>query len=589
MSRPLKPERNWSLFATALAACLLCIDTTSGLSVHRVTSSIVTAFILSGLCSLTPGGIRAFIQLVVGEGVIAVCLIDCYCQEYFFSPITPQLMTSILLSDAREACEFLSAFVGIEVLLRWRIASLLMLAACLPVSLFVSWQLPTTLRNRRLVYACLALLLLCAACEAPAFCKFSQLFMQKQETERLEGLIFRRYHQEVPTPLHRLVFACYSSVQSREVLRGIKHSTLVAGIDSCSHASPHIVLAIGESYNKHHSSLYGYRLPTTPLQQKRLAAGELTVFTDVVTPWNITSNVFLDMFSLWEHGSRRHVSEYPLFPILFRRAGYQVTFFSNQYQLRGFRKGTTNQAGHFFLADRELSDSLFSLRNRKSAKYDMGLISQLAQFRKGEELPAYSLDIVHLIGQHFKYSARYPHRLSYFSAADYQGRNLEEDARKIVMHYDNATRYDDAVLDSLLTLYEDEEAIVIFIADHGEEVYDELPTHGRLHQEPTGEQARNEFEVPMWIWCSKKYGDRHPDIVAAIRTSASRPFLSDDIPQILLYLAGIESAWTDDTRNLLSPRYRSKQRVIAGDSDYDSLVGRRKSATGLQIGKKREY
>ena len=128
------------------------------------------------------------------------------------------------------------------------------------------------------------------------------------------------------------------------------------------------MLVIGESYNKHHSALYGYRLPTTPLQQRRKDGGELFVFDDVVSPWNITSNVFLDIFSVWECGMASRIDDMPLFPVLFRRAGYSVNFFSNQYLLRGFHKGATNQSGHFFLADSEMSDSLFTFRNRKPSK-----------------------------------------------------------------------------------------------------------------------------------------------------------------------------------------------------------------------------
>ena len=140
------------------------------------------------------------------------------------------------------------------------------------------------------------------------------------------------------------------------------------------------------------------------------------------------------------------------------------------------------------------------------------------------------------------------------------------------MQYDNATHYDDIVLDSILTLYEHDETIVIFVADHGEEVYDELPIHGRLFQEPTAIQAKNEFEVPMWIWCSRSYHDSHPEIVSAISSSTSKAFLTDGIPQILLYLAGIKCVWTDDKHNLLSPQYQPKQRIIGGNVDYDILT-----------------
>jgi heptose-I-phosphate ethanolaminephosphotransferase len=393
----------------------------------------------------------------------------------------------------------------------------------------------------------------------------------------MEGLIFRHYHEEVPTPLHRFLFAWYSLNQSSQQLANIKHATFSAQIDSCTHLSSHIVLVIGESYNKYHSTLYGYQLPTTPVQQKRLDDGELYVFRDVVTPWNITSNVFLDLFSMWEYGLSETISTMPLFPLLFRRAGYSVNFFSNQYLLKGFRKGATNQAGHFFLADGEMSDSLFTFRNRKASKYDMGLVGQIYDFKKSRKQTEYTLDIIHLIGQHFDYSLRYPKTKATFSVNDYVEKTISKDAKEMVMHYDNATKYNDTVLDSLLKLYEADDAIAVFVADHGEEVYDELPVHGRLFQKPTAIQARNEYEVPLWIWCSEKYRQEHPDIVSAIQASENKPFLTDAMPQMLLFLAGIKSEWTDEQRNILSPHYQTKPKIIGGNGDYDRLI-----ATGEQ-------
>ena len=193
-----------NLFLTCLTACLLCVDTTNGLSIHCLTSPILAALLLSWPTSLLPNLIRPLTQFLLGECVIAVCLVDCFCQEFFGSPVTPQLLTNVLLSDTRETKEFLSVFIGFHIVLRWRIASLLLLALLLPVSFFVKWKLPQVLRNKKLRYAWLMVLLLCTACEMPAMYKFSQIFMQKHNMESIEGLIFRHYHEQTLTPLHRL-------------------------------------------------------------------------------------------------------------------------------------------------------------------------------------------------------------------------------------------------------------------------------------------------------------------------------------------------------------------------------------------------
>ena len=561
------------LFVISLIACLLCADTSSGLSFQCLTASVTVALVVSGPTAFLPCWLRRPVQFVLGELLIGLCLVDCYCQEYFSAPITPQLLSNVLLSDGRESLEFLRMFVGTHVLLHWRIVGLLFFALVLPLALL--WQFELNMRRRLIGIVGGVLLALCIAVEVPAHYKFVQLFTQQQNTQNVEGLIFRHYHETASTPLHRLAFAWHTVKMSANVIEEIKRTTLEALPDSCSHLSPHIVLVIGESYNKHHSSLYGYQLPTTPRQQSRKDAGELFVFTDAVTPWNITSNAFLSLFSLWEHGMDGPVSQRPLFPVLFRRADYEVSFFSNQFTLKGFQKGDTNQTGYFFLSDKELSDSLFAFRNEKSSKYDLTLVEKLQDYRKTHHEQPYTLDIVHLIGQHFDYSERYPTECTLFTQASYHDRAVDGKAKKVIMHYDNATRYNDMVVDSILSVYQEENAVVIYVSDHGEEVYDELPVSGRLYQEPTAEQARQEFEVPMWIWCSPTYQQQRPEIIKSIRHAVGQPFMTDGMPQLLFSLAGLSTQWNDERRNVLSPSYQCKPRIIAGSIDYDALLGRR--------------
>lgn len=558
------------LFPICFAACLLCLDTTSGLSFHGITAPLLTAFVISWVTAYIPQPFRGFVQLLFGELLIVICIIDRYCQDFFATPITPQILSNVLLSDARETHEFISTFLGFHVFSHWRIAALLVLSLTLPIALFLDNRYERQFKLGGKIW--LIVLAICMVYEVRPLYKFMQLFCQHRDLQNMEGLIFRHYHEEIPTPLHRFAFACYSLKQSEHVLANIKHSTFSAQIDSCSYQSPHIVLVIGESYNKHHSTLYGYQLPTTPLQQKRNDNGDLFVFDNVVSPWNITSNVFLEIFSLWEYGMNFTIDEMPLFPMLFRKAGYSVNFFSNQYLLKGFRKGATNQAGHFFLADIEMSDSLFTFRNRKSSKFDLGVVEQVKQFKDEYQQQTYTLDIIHLVGQHFDYSLRCPQTYRAFSLEDYADKAIDDEAKKIIMQYDNATHYNDIVLDSIITMYEHKETIILYIADHGEEVYDELPIHGRLFQEPTVIQARYEFEVPMWIWCSRSYQDKHPDIVSAIRSSTAKPFITDGLPQVLLYLAGIKCKWNNESRNVLSPHYQPKKRVIGGSKDYDKIM-----------------
>ena len=50
------------------------------------------------------------------------------------------------------------------------------------------------------------------------------------------------------------------------------------GLAVCEADSVDVVFVIGESFIKWHSSLYGYRLPTSPVLDEELRRGRLAVF-----------------------------------------------------------------------------------------------------------------------------------------------------------------------------------------------------------------------------------------------------------------------------------------------------------------------
>ena len=58
-----------------------------------------------------------------------------------------------------------------------------------------------------------------------------------------------------------------------------------------------VVLIIGESYNKYHASVYGYNLNTTPVLCEQQQRGNLFVFTDAISPYNMTTLAVKNMLS----------------------------------------------------------------------------------------------------------------------------------------------------------------------------------------------------------------------------------------------------------------------------------------------------
>lgn len=572
-------------FIILLTACLMCINWhIDKLSIHQFTVPFITLWILWYLPKCFNQRWKDIIEAMLGLLIFICCIIDLFCQIRFNTHISPQIISNIFLSNPREIVEFFSTFVNFEVILNPRIIMWLFL-----LLLFISCYLYPTAWGKKMgwvsnhskvfrgslsffkaKYLILPILFLFIY-EIPTSYQFLQLFNPQKNINDLEGMVFKKYHQTLPTPLHRIIYSLWAVSRSTKSLENIKAATQSSQIVTCLFRSPHIVLIIGESYNKYHSSLYGYEKQTTPLQQSRYEKGELYLFDNVVSPWNITSNVFMRLFSTWGCTMEGELDKQPLFPFLFRKAGYEVNFYTNQYAMKGFAHRGTPQTGGFFLADASFSEQLFSHRNKKTFKYDHTLVNYIKKRKLLTHKEKPILDIIHLVGQHFDYSEKYPNEYAKFTERDYAHRSLGMRERETISHYDNACYYNDAVLNSILSLYEKDETIVIFLSDHGEEVYDDMPTCGRIFSTPDASIAKYEYEIPMWIWCSELYQQKHPDIIKQITASIHKPFLSDKLASLLFHLSGIVTPYYMEEHCPLSPMYMCKKRIICGDTDYDEL------------------
>ena len=113
---------------------------------------------------------------------------------------------------------------------------------------------------------------------------------------------------------------------------------------------------------------------------------------------------------------------------------------------------------------------------------------------------------------------------------------------------------------------------MIYVPDHGEEVYDDGHMYGRKHSEVNYHIARYEMEIPFWIWGSPQFMEKHPDDWQAIRNAKDRPMMTDALPHLLLYLGGISTPLYREQLNVISPAYNvNRPRILRGETDYNTL------------------
>ena len=549
--------------------------------------------------TVIPAKVRRWVSLALYVVLYGVALTDVFCFWKFGSVISPSMLMLVGETDSREAGEFLSTYLSLDVLsspvawimLLFILHSLVDLRKPLCRLLKVDYaKLQARFHfgflrffHRYMLYPECGMLVLALLAWSVVTSWGNKRGMARLMTAdtigSIEHILTEPDHGEFYLPIYRLAFSVYSNhLASQQVDKCVAASKRVV-VDSCSFRSPTIVLIIGESYSKAHCQLYGYPQKDTPRQRRLERGGWLTKFNDVVSCWNLTSFVFKNVLSMHVVGEKGEWCDYPLFPELFRKAGYQVTFLTNQFLLAA-GQAVYDFSGGFFLNDPVLSKAQFDLRNTSLHRFDEGLLSDYDNFlNEGKiNLKGNNLIIFHLIGQHVSYNTRYPKDRAKWHADDYK--ELRPDIagdhyrRRMIAAYDNACLYNDSIVTQIVKRFEDKDAIVVYMPDHGEEIFEPgrdiiCRNHSAAVDWPL---AHYEFEVPFWIWCSRKYAHREPEVFKAIKDAKNRRFMTDALPHMMVWLAGISSKDYNDKYNLLSPNYdESRPRVLKNSVDYDKL------------------
>lgn len=549
--------------------------------------------------TVIPAKVRRWVRLALYVVLYGVALTDVFCFWKFGSVISPSMLMLVGETDSREAGEFLSTYLSLDVLsspvawimLLFILHSLVDLRKPLCRLLKVDYaKLQARFHfgflrffHRYMLYPECGVLVVALLAWSVVTSWGNKRGMARLMTAdtigSIEHILTEPDHGEFYLPIYRLAFSVYSNhLASQQVDKCVAASKRVV-VDSCSFRSPTIVLIIGESYGKAHCQLYGYPQKDTPRQRRLERGGWLTKFNDVVSCWNLTSFVFKNVLSMHVVGEKGEWCDYPLFPELFRKAGYQVTFLTNQFLLAA-GQAVYDFSGGFFLNDPVLSKAQFDLRNTSLHRFDEGLLSDYDNFlNEGKiNLKGNNLIIFHLIGQHVSYNTRYPKDRAKWHADDYK--ELRPDIagdhyrRRMIAAYDNACLYNDSIVTQIVKRFEDKDAIVVYMPDHGEEIFEPgrdiiCRNHSATVDWPL---AHYEFEVPFWIWCSRKYAHREPEVFKAIKDAKNRRFMTDALPHMMVWLAGISSKDYNDKYNLLSPNYdESRPRVLKNSVDYDKL------------------
>ncbi len=500
-------------------------------------------------------------------------LINLFLFYNYGTTVSPSILTVTAETNRQEATDFLTAFLLQKQSLTAYLISLGITLTAVVAETF--HRLIARMMSHRISRAVAAIMALCViAVGVPSACNIYVPLAQCKSPDDISQWRFNTYVRPADTCTD-LIYSVYdiwlAAANTRHAVaanRSISGETV-----GCSETdSLTIAVVIGESYIKTHCQLYGYELATTPHLKNELDSGRLYVFSDAVSPYNMTSDVIKNVFSCNSMSHQERWYEKPTFPAIFRKCGYHVTFWDNQ-RLFDAQKEYTFALNSFLYNDEIVSDC-YDETNKKTYKYDHQLVESFQKDAHHDH--RHQLDIIHLMGQHFTASNRYPRGRQYSHfRSDSIRRTAPYLTRKVkyqISCYDNATYYNDDVMRKIIDFYKQKNAVVVYFADHGEEIYDYRDFKGREHGSLTPQALKYQFDVPFMIWTSDRYKATHPETCNDLAKALHRPMMIDNVCQILFRIGGVDTSFYQPQRDVTHPLYHPGKRLIRGQFYYEDMM-----------------
>ncbi|NHA97627.1 phosphoethanolamine transferase [Helicobacter pylori] len=326
---------------------------------------------------------------------------------------------------------------------------------------------------------------------------------------------------------------------------------------------PNVVLVIGESASRNFMQLYGYSVPNNPLlselaneRERERESNNLFVFSDTISKEAHTSDVFESLLNYSNAETNKPWYHYHNMIDIFKRSHYETFWLEKQIVDEW---GITQN-----LVSNRSKNRYYILGNYGA--YDEELVKFYSK-NVQPKLKSKNFIVFHLIGSHSLYADRFPKSFAKFKPSDLSFSNLHasnDRDKQIVADYVNSLYYNDAVLNGIFNLFKDKDAIVFYLSDHAQDVFESGSTYGHRC-------SKAGLEIPFMIYISDIFKEKHPEKVKLIKNALNKPFMSDDLIHSLLPLVGIHTKDEIESKNLFSPQFdaQRKRAVCHGSMDYD--------------------
>jgi len=283
-----------------------------------------------------------------------------------------------------------------------------------------------------------------------------------------------------------------------------------------------VIFVLGDALRAANLSLNGYERETTPLLAKR---NNLVSFPNIYSPHTHTNASVPYILTRADRLSPERALTETSFISLFNKSGFYTAWLGNQDPGRTY-------IGLIY----ESNTVVFANPGKTSFVFQPWLDEDLLPFVKEmkDKSKPNKLLILHTIGSHWYYNHRVTPEFVRFLPITRTRILSQNTAEEIINSYDNTILYTDWFLNELISLFENENAIVFYLSDHGQSLGED---GFWLH----ANDMPAEKNPAMFVWFSDKYKANHPDFFEAMKENKYKDFGTEFLFHSILRAAGIQT------------------------------------------------
>ena len=366
-------------------------------------------------------------------------------------------------------------------------------------------------------------------------------------------------------PVERIYIGTTSCIADAELLAKYSANARNFDVGAVEHTRDMkgvtVVVVLGESMRRNYMHCYGYPLENTPKQDSLVRTGDLVLFSDAISSaaWT-TGSISQSMTFYTLEGPEKEWYKYPALPLVLSKAGYYTYWVSNQE-----KQGTGIQPIPTLAST---SDSTRFVRIRTAGDWNASLDSDIlpllfdrTKTPAGKDL----FEVVHLMGSHTPYSDRYIHEKAPFTVDNLpktlpNGKPTPTDAKRrgIICDYVNSIHYNDQVVAQIFQRYSQTPAIVIYLSDHGQAVF-ENPERPDYYEHEVSEAG---LMIPLMVYTSPALREEHPEVYEQIVAAKDRKIMTDLLANSICGLLGVKTKYYNARQDFFSSEYDNARRRL---------------------------